>query len=242
MRDTSLLTKAFIAHRGYHNPTHPENTLGAFKLAIENNFSIELDIQLSKDKEVMVFHDSELKRVTGKTGTIHDYDCSELKSIKILESEETIPTFAEVLSLVDGQVGLVIELKSYGPDNELLAQKAIDILKNYHGSFVVQSFDPTLMSKFKKQAPEFIRGQLVSDFKGEESLSSVKKFLLRNMWTNILSKPDFVNTELHYYPHKMQRMHARGVPIICWTVRSKQDQELANKSFDNIIFEKFDPR
>ena len=240
MKDIKFLSKKFIAHRGYHNKKHPENSLGAFANAIANNFMIELDLQLTKDLEVVVFHDDKMERTTGICGTIHDYTLKEIQDLKILGSEEKIPIFKEVLDFVNGQVELIIEFKSQGKNNSILVEKAIELLKDYKGKFIVQSFDPILLNKIRISKPEFIIGQLVAPF-DDNSISKFKGFILKNMLTNFLSKPDFINTHYKYYTRKMKRLNKKGKPILCWTIRSKEEQLLASK-FDNITFENFDPR
>ena len=164
MKDIKFLTEKFIAHRGYHNTKHPENSLGAFELAIKNNFMIEIDLQLTKDLEVVVFHDDKMGRTTGKTGTIHDYDLSQVKELTIFESEEKIPTFKETLDFVNGRTELIIELKTNGKNNKILAEKTVELLKDYQGRFIVQSFDPILLKMIRKLNPSIIIGQLVAPF------------------------------------------------------------------------------
>lgn len=234
-----LSGKTYIAHRGYHNEQYPENSLGAFNRAVENKFHIEMDLHLSKDKQLVVFHDDDMKRVCGIDGKIEDFDYSYLKTVKLMGTNETIPLFDDLLKLVDGKVGLVIELKTYGPNNDELCQKVVERLKKYKGAYVVQSFDPTMMIKIRKLNPEIVRGQLVTDFK-DANLSKLKVFLLKNLLFNFLVKPDFINTEYTYYSAKIRRIH-KHKPVICWTIRNKDQQEVAKK-FNNIIFERFDPR
>lgn len=231
----------YIAHRGYHNPSQPENTMGAFENAIKEGFNIELDLHLSKDDQVIVFHDDDMERLTGVKGKPEDSTYEELLKLNILGTEAKIPLFKDVLNLINGQVGIVIELKTNSVKNELLVAKLMELLKGYKGDYVVQSFDPTLVSKVRKANKDIIRGQLVCDFRQVKGMAKWKSFLLRKLHLNFLSKPDFINTEQHYYTSKIKRIHKRK-PVICWTVRSKEEQVAAEKIFDKIIFEKFNPR
>lgn len=240
-RDVSVLTRRPIAHRGYHDANNPENSLGAFALAVNNNFYIELDIQLSKDKEIMVFHDLDLERMTGVKGFLHDYTLAELQQFKLANTDYTIPTLKEVLDLVNKQTLIVVELKDYKPDNEELVDKTIAMLREYKGLFVVKSFNPFIMNMFLKKAPDFIRGQLVCSFKGEKSLSIFSKFLLKNLLTNFLSKPDFISTDYNFYTSKIRKLHKKGLCVICWTVRDSEIYKKTHELFDNVIFENFDP-
>lgn len=240
MRDTTILRKRPIAHRGFHDLESPENSLGAFAKAVNHNYYIELDIQLSKDGEVMVFHDDTLKRMTGKEGSIHDYDCATLQTFKLGDTDYTIPTFKQVLNLVAGQTLIVVEFKNYKPTNEQLVAKAIELLRGYKGLFVTKSFNPFIMGMIRKQAPEFIRGQLVSDFKGETSISKMSKFLLSHMYTNYASKPDFISTDYHYFTKKMKKLQKEGATILFWTIRDEETYKKVKDVCDNVIFENFD--
>lgn len=228
-----------IAHRGYFNEIYPENSMGAMQRAVDNNFSIELDIQLSKDNQVVVFHDNDLKRVCGVDKMVKELDYSELQQLSLLDTNSTIPLFEEVLKVVDGKVLLVIELKSISGNNTLLVDKTIEILNKYEGKFVVQSFDPTIVAQFKKKAPHFIRGLLVSNMK-DSGKSKIINFLLRNMLLNFLAKPYFINTSFDYLTGKMKRWHKRK-PLICYTARNVEQYEYSLKIYDAVIFEGFDP-
>lgn len=241
MMNLDYLKKRPIAHRGFHDDANPENSLGAFKAAVDNNFYIELDIQLSKDGEVMVFHDDSLKRMTGQEGRINDYTVKELKKFRLGNSEQVIPTFKEVLDLVSGKTLIVVELKNYKKTNHDLVTKMIEMLRAYNGLFVTKSFNPFIMGDIRKRAPEFIRGQLVCDFKDEKSLSSFNKFLLRNMITNIVSKPQFISTEYIFYTRKIRRLQRKGMCVLCWTNQNKEIYDKNKKIYDNMIFELFNP-
>lgn len=239
-KEFSWMLENFIAHRGYHNPTCPENTMGAFELAIKEGFHIELDLHLSKDGYLIVFHDDDMERLTGHKGRIEDLTLEEIKEFKVLGSTYGIPVFEDVLKLINGQVGIVIELKTSSDMNEKLVKKTLEVLKDYKGKYVVQSFDPTIMIKVRKANPNIIRGQLVTHYK-DTDFSKLKKWLLANMKLNFLVKPDFINSYEYYYTKKMKRFQKHR-KVVCWTVRSKEEQVEALKKFDNIIFEKYDPR
>lgn len=239
--ESSWLVENYIAHRGYHNPICPENTIGAFELAIKEGFHIELDLHLSKDGHLIVFHDDDMERLTGHKGRIEDLTLEEIKQFKVLGSTYGIPVFEDVLNLINGQVGIVIELKTSVDMNEKLVEKTLNVLKEYKGKYVVQSFDPRIMIMVKKTNPNIIRGQLVTHYK-DTDFPKWKKWLLSNLMLNFLVKPDFINSYEYYYTHKMKRLQKRHHRVVCWTVRSKEEQVEALKKFDNIILEKYDPR
>ena len=107
----SWIKETPIAHRGLHTKDIPENSLSAFENALKNNYAIELDVQFTKDKEVVVFHDENLKRMTNDTRNIEDVNYDELKNLRLGNTNEIIPTLEEVLELVDSKVAILIEIK-----------------------------------------------------------------------------------------------------------------------------------
>ena len=138
------------AHRGLHSDTVPENSLAAFRLATEAGYGIELDVHTVKDGEVVVFHDATLTRMVGKDARLCDFTAEELSNMKLLGSEEKIPTFREVLELVGGRVPLIVELKQNAGETGI-AKAAAELLRNYKGDFVVESFDPFTVGEFLKE-------------------------------------------------------------------------------------------
>ena len=229
------------AHRGLHNDILPENSLGAFRNAVDNRFGIELDIQLSKDNVPMVFHDSNLKRVCGIDANLSEFTAEELGKIKLCGTDYTIPTFAEVLTLVDGRVPLLVEFKR---GNTELVKLACDMLDNYNGAFCVESFDPTLLMRIKKYRPKYARGQLVTNmFKDDFSNNPILNFCLTFMLFNFLSRPDFIA-----YDKKMKRnlsvwlcRNVCRAPVFVWTVKEKEQYDKYRERSIFSIFEKFVP-
>ena len=136
-----------IAHRGLWNEEIPENSLLAYKNAIEKGYPIEIDVHKSKDGVLFVFHDDNLSRMTGVDALLHEKTSTELKSLTLNGTEEKIPTLKEVLEVVDGKVPLLIEIKNQ-PDNSVV-DDTVKILKEYKGEFAVQSFNPTYIIKIK---------------------------------------------------------------------------------------------
>ncbi len=235
----SWLVETPIAHRGYHNKTTPENSLGAFSNAIEKGYAIELDVQLLADDTVVVFHDESLARMTGNDGYLKYLNGSDLKSLKLKDSKYTIPTLQEVLDFVDGRVPLLIEIKNKYKVGKL-EQCVIDLMKNYKGEFAVQSFNPFSLAYFKKHAPNILRGQLSGSFKGEK-LAWIKKQLLRHMHFNKkTSEPHFISYEAAALPNRIVRKY-KNLPLLAWAVKSKEEYMKVVKFCDNIIFEDFEP-
>ena len=239
----SWIKETPIAHRGLHTKDIPENSLSAFENALKNNYAIELDVQFTKDKEVVVFHDENLKRMTNDTRNIEDVNYDELKNLRLGNTNEIIPTLEEVLELVDSKVAILIEIKDC-KDYIELSEKTYEILKGYEGNYEIQSFNPFILEWYKNNASEVVRGQLSGTFtEGSESLNSFEKFALKNMLLNFKSKPNYIGYDLEGIPKsKLESLRKKGVPIIVWTVKNKEDMEKAYKYSDNITFENFLPK
>ncbi len=210
------------AHRGAHGNGVPENSLAAFKLSVERGEGIELDIQLSKDKTVMVFHDDNLKRVCDVDAKVSDFTADELQKMKLLGTSETIPTFAEVLKTVDGRVPLLVEFK---PGDYELCRLGCDMLDDYKGKFCTESFDPFMVQRIGKYRPNFIRGQLVCNMgKAKSPKSPMLRFMLTMLMGNFLTKPDFIAAD-HKHIHNPSVAICRCIfrtPTFLWTVKGDE--------------------
>lgn len=235
----SWLVKKSISHRGFHNGGNiPENSIKAFDAAIENDFAIELDVHILKDENVVVFHDDNLKRMTGVDKVIEKCTYDEISQLKLLNSDENIPLFKDVLELVNGKVELLIELKSCIMIGRL-EEKTYQLLKKYNGEYAIQSFNPFSVGWFKRHASNITRGQLSGSHKGN-SLNIVTKFLLKNLLLNLISKPDFINYEIDYLnslPIVLQRRKKKL--IVGWTARSEKEYISALNKCKNVVFEGF---
>lgn len=232
-----------FAHRGLHNGTRPENSLPAFAAAVSHGYGIELDVRLSLDGELVVFHDDTLDRMTDAVGRVDSKTLAELRELKLLDSEEKIPTFLEVLSLVDGRVPLIIEIKE-DPFKYAVTEKCAEMLRNYRGKFVIESFNPFAVWRFKKLMPDVIRGQLADRFTRNKKHRSVMYFCLQMFMANFLSSPDFVaynHNEVGALGLGIQR-HLFHPVLVAWTVKSGEEEKRARKyGFDGIIFESYEP-
>lgn len=236
----SWIVNKYVAHRGLHDSEKAENSLSAFKAAIEHNYPIELDVQQIADGTIVVFHDESLHRVTGKDGYVKNIKTkADLKDYKLEGTKEFIPTFDEVLKLINGQVPVMIEIKNTGKVG-VLESKLIEVLRKYKGEFCVIAFNPYVLGYFKNNAPEFIRGQLAGSFKGEK-LAFFKKFLLKRIALHKVAEPHFISYEAKALPCKFLKKF-KHLPLICWTIRSQEDYMKVAKYCDNIVFEGFEPR
>lgn len=233
------LVETPIAHRGLHSKGVPENSLAAFAKAIEKGYAIEFDVNMLADGTLVAFHDESLARMTGNDGYIKYLNKSDLKSLTLKGTKETIPTLEDILKLVDGKVPLLIEIKNQYKVGKI-EQTVIDALKNYKGEYAVQSFNPYSLAYFKKHAPQILRGQLSGSFKGEK-LSFFKKLVLKKMKLNKkVSEPHFINYEASALPNKYVKKY-KDLPLLAWVVRSKEEYLKVVKFCDNIVFENFDP-
>ncbi len=232
------------AHRGlFNNKDLPENSLGAFENAVKHGFAIELDIQLSKDGEVMVFHDYTLDRVCGVKGKVAEKTAAELAEIHLLGTEYTVPTLRQVLDLVDGKVPLLIELKGEAVNDDL-CWKVAPMLDSYAGEFCVESFNPFLLRWFKRHRTEVARGQLVTNLlKTKKNGNKVLNFLLSFLWLNCMSRPDFIACDENYTGGPAIWICRRifGAPMVLWTVRSVENMNKHRADRCTSIFEGFIP-
>lgn len=243
--DMTPLQNWLYAHRGLHdNDTDaPENSLKAFQKAVDAGFGIELDIQLTKDKIPVVFHDYSLKRICNVDGNVADYTYEELQQFTLCNSKERIPKLEEVLQLVNGRVPLIVEFKMEETDLSL-CPIADELLNAYPGVYCMESFNPLAVWWYRKNRPQVVRGQLSQAFLKEEEYKGKLYFALQHLLLNFLSKPDFVA-----YNHKHYNMLSRRIcrnlyknTAVAWTIKSEQELAEAKKYFELFIFDSFVPK
>ena len=228
----------YTAHRGlFDNKAGiPENSMDAFERAMLKGYAIELDVQMTKDGYLVVFHDQTLKRVAGLKEDITTMTLSEVKKAKLCGTESKIPTFEDVLMLIEGRVPLMIEVKST-PEYEILMPKLISLLEKYEGEYIIESFDPRILYWLKKYHPRIIRGQLASK-NIREIKSRAEKIALGKMIFNPFTKPNFISylyTEIT--PEFYKKQHKKGRVVAGWTVKSKEEYEKIKDNIDICIFE-----
>ena len=241
--DMSAFMGESVAHRGYfdNEAGRPENSLASFEAAIEKGFVIELDIQLSSDGVAMVFHDADLERMCGVPGKIWDYTAAELKEMKLLGTEETIPTFEETLALVDGRVPLLVEYKMDKVDTAVCAAGQA-LLDEYDGAYAMQCFDPRALLWYKKNAPQVARGQLAEEFWDNEKYDGKALYLiLTYMPLNVATRPDFISYKaIHKDNISLKICRMLGAKTACYTLKSAEELAYVNGEFDMYIFDSFD--
>ena len=233
------------AHRGLHGNGVPENSMAAFKAALEHGYGIELDIHLLKDGNLAVIHDSLLNRTTGQSGHVEDLTTEQLKDYPLEGTQETIPEFMDVLTLFNGKAPLIIELKPENGNHAALTEAACKMLESYKGVFCIESFDPRCVAWLKKNRPDIIRGQLTENFlKGRSDLPDYLKFMLTHCLTNVACVPDFVAYKFadrnDTFSTKLCRQLWKAQGVTC-TLKTKEDYDTAVKEGWLPIFEGFRP-
>ena len=233
------------AHRGLFDNAQgvPENSLLAIKYAVDRGYGIELDLQLTSDGRVVVFHDYTLKRMCGEDVKLSSLTLEELKKYRLLGTDCYIPTFEEVLSLVDGRVPLLVELKGESGDNSL-CPAVVALLDLYDGAYSVESFNPLLLRWFKKNRPDTARGQLVTNLiKSKSNGNFFRNFMLSGLLANFLSRPDFIAADEKYLKDFSLWVCRElfGAKLFVWTVTKKEHFEINKENGDCSIFEGFNP-
>ena len=242
--DTTLFKKRYFAHRGLHDNASdaPENSMAAFRKAVEAGLGMELDVQVTKDGVPVVFHDFKLERICGAPGKIADSTYDELQAYTLCDSKERIPRFSELLEMVDGQVPLIVEIKAETANVSCCG--IIDsLLRAYRGPYCIESFNPMVLWWFRRNHGDVVRGQLSSNFRREGEYWNILYFAMTHLLFNFLTKPDFIA-----YNHKFSEEPGRRIcrrlyrhPAAAWTIRSQQDLEALKGEYDVFIFDSFLP-
>ena len=242
--DTTLFKKRYFAHRGLHDKASdaPENSMAAFRKAVEAGLGMELDVQVTKDGVPVVCHDFKLERICGAPGKIADSTYEELQAYTLCDSKERIPRFSELLEMVDGQVPLIVEIKAETANVSCCG--IIDsLLRAYRGPYCIESFNPMVLWWFRRNHGDVVRGQLSSNFRREGEYWNILYFAMTHLLFNFLTKPDFIA-----YNHKFSEEPGRRIcrrlyrhPAAAWTIRSQQDLEALKGEYDVFIFDSFLP-
>ena len=243
--DTAPFLKWLYAHRGlYDNRSDaPENSMRAFRKAVDAGFGIELDVQLTKDGVPVVFHDYTLKRMGGAEGKVKQRTYEELQQLSLCGTDQKIPKFEDVLKLVDGKVPLIVELKIESTDASI-CPVADRLLSDYRGMYCIESFNPLGVFWYRRNRRQVVRGQLADAFYREGEYIGPLYFLLQNLLFNWLGRPDFVAFN-HKYPGMLSRKLCRGLyhsTAAAWTIKSQKELDEAEKDFDLFIFDSFVPQ
>ena len=238
--DRTPFFEIHYAHRGLfdNNSDAPENSLAAFQKAVDAGYGIELDLQLSKDNKLVIFHDATLKRMCGVKGNVWDYTLEELQQFKLLNSNETIPTFEEFLKIVDGKVPFILEFKLDRPQTTV-CKLANEALKNYKGTYCIESFHPYALLWYKKNRPDVLRGQLSEEFFREKKyVGNFPLTLLSFLVFNFLGRPDFIAYNYKHADNLSRRIcRVMGALSVTYTIKSLDSYAQVKNKFDLFIFD-----
>ena len=233
------------AHRGLWDMEQqiPENSLPAFARAIREKAAIELDVHMTADKQIVVIHDSSLKRLCGVEGTVESLTYEELSQLSLRGTEYTIPLLGQVLHLVQGRVPLLIEIKSLSAKDTEICSYLYKELEFYSGPYLIQSFNPFALRWFRQNAPQILTGQLSS---GAAQLQGMNMILRTALWlllVNLISRPDFISYDLRYADCISVRINQLlyRTPVFVWTVRSMNEYRQGTAQYSTVIFENFIP-
>lgn len=232
------------AHRGLHNSEKPENSMAAFRAALEGGYGIELDVHLMKDGNLAVIHDSSLKRTAGADVKIEDLTLADLENYRLGGTDEKIPLFSQVLELFEGKAPLIVELKTAGDNHAALSDAACKMLDSYNCTYCIESFDPRCIIWLRKHRPRIVRGQLSENWlKSKTKLPWILKLVMTCHISNIATCPDFIA-----YNYKHRKAFGTdicrklwGVQGVSWTIRTKEDFDIAVREGWIPIFENFIP-
>lgn len=232
------------AHRGLHCEGRPENSLAAFRAAVEKGYGSELDVHLMRDGNLAVIHDASLKRTAGADVKIEDLTLEDLKNYRLEGTEEKIPLLSQVLELYAGKAPLIIELKPV-ENHAALSQAVCDLLEGYEGIYCLESFDPRCIHWLKKNRPHLIRGQLTENFvANDKKMPLALRFVLTHNLLNFMTCPDFV---AYKYADRKDTLtnplcrHVWDLQGVSWTIKSQEDYDIAVKEGWLPIFEGFEP-
>ena len=233
------------AHRGYHRePDAPENSLAAFRLAVEHGYGAELDVHLLKDGSLGILHDSRLRRITGRKGVIENLTADDLSSYRLGNSTETIPLLRQVLDIFDGKAPLIIELKPYKNNAAALTEAVCRELESYNGPFCLESFHPEVLLWLKKNRLDLLRGQLSMNYmKEREGLTFTEAVIGTWLLHGFLTRPDFI---AYHFPERKNLgnrfwLHVMKKSGAAWTLHTPEELKEAQREGLWPIFENFDP-
>ncbi len=241
----AAISRVPYAHRGLHDALVPENSLTAFRRAAEKGYGIELDVHLTRDGQLAVIHDANLKRMCGVERDIAQMTAEEIRAQRLAGTKEAIPFLEEVLAAVaERRPPLIVELKSDGDSWRTLPQRLLEAMQGYHGFWCAESFDPRMMREIKKRAPQIVRGQLAYDpRKIGEKHREIRYFLGAHLLMNFLSRPDFIayrhDTDRNLSFRIVRRLY--HPMLAAWTVKTPEAFKKLRLTYDVQIFEGFEP-
>lgn len=244
-REWAPFKEVYYAHRGLHDnhSQAPENSLPAFRKALKGGYGIELDVQLTKDRVPVVFHDFDLERACRDSKKVYEYTYDELQQFTLFDSEEKIPRLEDVLKEVGGRVPLIVEIKLEWMDLTICA--IVDrLLREYKGLYCVESFNPLVLAWYRRYHNDVLRGQLADGFLKSGEFKGMLYFCLQNLLLNWVTRPDFIAYN-HKYADNLSRRLCQKLyrnTAAAWTLKSQEELDNAKEDFDIFIFDSFIPK
>lgn len=236
---TGWVVRWRYAHRGLFTRGQqvPENSLAAFSAAAEAGYGVELDVAMTSDRQLVVFHDDSLERMCGRSGKIWETSLDVLSTLRLAGTGERIPLFSEVLALLAGRVPLIVEIKS-SPLRRELCRAVAGMLDGCRGPVCIESFDPLIVAWFRRHRPVMLRGQLAGRGASRRPMDRIRWFVLRNLLTNAVARPHFIAYRIEDADNLSFRLCRRlGAPGIGWTVRDDEGWAAGLRRCDTVIFE-----
>ena len=232
-----------FAHRGLYalDQSVPENSLPAFRRAVDMGYGAELDVQRTRDGRIVVFHDDNMQRACGVDGAVRDFTFEELQAFPLFGTGERIPLFSDVLKIFDGKQPLIVELK-YGPDMALLCEATRQMLDEYAGPACVESFHPAMVRWFRKHDPRRLRGQLseAACF-SKKHIHGCLAFLMSRLFSNCLTRPQFIAYRVGPKPLSVRAAEGMGAMKVLWTAREPEAHARRMAENHAVIFEGYRP-
>lgn len=230
------------AHRGLHTEDQkvPENSIAAFIAARDGGYGAEVDVQLSKDHKVVVFHDIDLERACGISEPVIDKTWEELSVLPLFGTNQCIPLLTDVLEVL-GDVPTIVELKWVGEHNVKLCEETLKIMREHGKCWCIESFDPRIVAWFRKNAPDVLRGQLSCHPPEARGFEKIIAFLVGYLLSNVFPRPHFVAYETGKLPWTVRLCRAMKPMTVVWTVKPDDDIAGYERDNDTVIFEYYAP-
>lgn len=243
--DWAALRGVRYAHRGFHaKPAIPENSVPAFRRAVEHGYGAELDVHLTRDGRLAVIHDSTLDRVCGRHGIVEELTAEELSTFRLEGTEEQIPYLEDVLPLFEGKTPLIVEIKTYQGNWRAVTEKTVACLDRFSVQYCMESFDPMVVRWLRQNRPEIIRGLLSQNFlHGSCGLSFPRRFFATALLSVPLIRPDFIAyryRDRHDLPRVLCCVIFRTQSVY-WTITSPSQLKSVEQEGALAIFERFEP-
>jgi len=231
-----------VAHRGLHSSGVPENSLAAFKAAAAAGYAIELDVRLSSDRQLVVIHDANTRRITRHNLAVANTPAATLTQLHLLGTRQSVPLLVDVLKTIRGLVPVDIEVKT-GTSAKLVGPRLVNLLANYRGEVAVSSFDPRILMWLRRHARHIPRVQIASMLPAHPSYPHWVRRLLRTMPLNWIVQPHAIKFDIRDYPTAAVTFweHVLSVPVLLWVVKSRRQLVTADRDACNIIFERLRP-